>query len=54
MIAATPRHIAVLQDLLSHLGLGGNLIADAHLAALAIEYGATLYSADSDFSRSLI
>lgn len=29
----------------------GNLIQDAHLAALAIEQGATLHSTDADFSR---
>jgi hypothetical protein len=28
-----------------------NLIPDAHLAALAIEHGLTLCSADRDFSR---
>jgi predicted nucleic acid-binding protein len=33
------------------LGTAGNLTSDAHLAALAIEHGATLYSADVDFSR---
>lgn len=47
----TARHSAVLRDLLDHLGTGGNLVADAHLAALAIEHGATLHSADVDFSR---
>lgn len=51
MIAPSSRHIAILHDLLLPLGAGGNLIADAHLAALAIENGATLYSADNDFSR---
>jgi uncharacterized protein len=29
----------------------GNLVSDAHLAALAIEHGCALYSTDSDFSR---
>jgi hypothetical protein len=32
-------------------GTGGNLTSDAHLAALAMEPGATLYSADNDFKR---
>lgn len=31
--------------------LTGNLIADASLAALAIEHGLRLHSADSDFAR---
>jgi predicted nucleic acid-binding protein len=33
------------------LGTGGNLTSDGHLAALAIEHGAELYSCDSDFAR---
>jgi toxin-antitoxin system PIN domain toxin len=51
VISATPRHSFVLKDLLLPLGTAGNLTADAHLAALAIEHGAVLYSADNDFSR---
>jgi hypothetical protein len=31
--------------------MGGNLVTDAHLAALAIEHGLTLCSADTDFAR---
>jgi uncharacterized protein len=45
------RHAAVLRDLLRPLGAAGNLSSDAHLAALAIEHGATLCSCDNDFSR---
>ncbi len=33
------------------VGGAGNLVSDAHLAALAIELGATLYSYDNDFAR---
>jgi uncharacterized protein len=51
VVHPTPRHGAVLRDLLAPLGAGGNLTNDAHLAALAIEHGATLYSRDNDFSR---
>ena len=32
-------------------GVGGNLTTDAHLAALAIEHGASLGSFDRDFER---
>ncbi|MGI8524446.1 MAG: type II toxin-antitoxin system VapC family toxin [Nocardioides sp.] len=46
-----PRHTAVLRDLLFPLGTAGNLTTDAHLAALAIEHGAELCSADTDFAR---
>jgi len=33
------------------MGAAGNLVSDAHLAALAIEHGAELCSADTDFAR---
>ncbi len=46
-----PRHAQMLQDLLLPLGTGGNLTTDAHLAALALEHGAELYSLDNDFAR---
>jgi toxin-antitoxin system PIN domain toxin len=46
-----PKHYQVLRDLLLECGTGGNLTSDAQLAALAIEHGAQLCSADQDFSR---
>jgi len=51
VVDPTDRHTAVLRDLLGPLGTAGNLTSDAHLAALAIEHGATLCSHDNDFSR---
>ena len=51
VIPPTDRHSALLRELLAPLGTAANLTADAHLAALAIEHGAELYSADADFSR---
>ncbi len=33
------------------LGTAGNLTTDAHLAALAMEHQATLWSTDADFAR---
>lgn len=51
IIDPTDRHTAVLRDLLGPLGTAGNLTSDAHLAALAIEHGATLCSCDNDFAR---
>lgn len=44
-------HWPILQNLLKTLGAAGNLTSDVHLAALAIEYGASIYSADYDFRR---
>ena len=51
VVHPTGRHAALLRELLHHLGTAGNLTTDAHLAALAIEHGATLHSCDADFSR---
>jgi len=45
------RHALVLRELLTHVGTAGNLVTDAHLAALAIEHGAELCSRDRDFGR---
>lgn len=45
------RHPQLMRQLLAPLGTAGNLVSDAHLAALAIEHGAELNSCDSDFSR---
>jgi toxin-antitoxin system PIN domain toxin len=51
VIAPTDRHPQLLRELLEPLGTAGNLTTDAHLAALSIEHGAELCSADADFSR---
>ena len=45
------RHSSIVRHLLHPLGTAGNLVNDAHLAALAVEHGAELNSCDSDFSR---
>jgi toxin-antitoxin system PIN domain toxin len=45
------RHAAILRTLLQTAGTGGNLVNDAHLAALAIERGGEVVSFDSDFAR---
>lgn len=38
-------------DLLAATGTGGNLCTDALIAALAEEFGGTVYSNDADFAR---
>ena len=47
----TERHAGVLGRLLMGAGAAGNLVSDAHLAALAIEHGAELGTFDRDFAR---
>lgn len=47
----TEHHGRLLKELLYAVGAAGNLVMDAHLAALAISHGATLYSCDNDFAR---
>jgi hypothetical protein len=47
----TQSHADVLGTLIRSYQLRGNLIIDAQLAALAIEHGLTIYSADTDFAR---
>lgn len=41
----------ILGGLVSDLELRGNLVSDAALAALALEHGLAVVSADSDFAR---
>ncbi|HXF86749.1 MAG TPA: PIN domain-containing protein [Xanthobacteraceae bacterium] len=47
----TERHAEVLGTLLAQPGVHGNLVPDAHLAALAIAHGLILCSTDGDFAR---
>lgn len=51
VISPTSRHLAILGGLLAQTGGAGNLITDAHLAALAVEHGARIASFDRDFLR---
>jgi toxin-antitoxin system PIN domain toxin len=47
----TARHLEVLAGLLAETGTGGNLVSDAHLAAIAVEHGAEIVTFDADFVR---
>ena len=47
----TDQHMNVLGDLMRRYRVSGNLVSDAHLAALALEHGLELCSADTDFAR---
>jgi predicted nucleic acid-binding protein len=44
-------HARVLGRLVTKYELRGNLVSDAAIAALAIEHGLTVCSADTDFAR---
>lgn len=45
------RTARILGSLIERYGLTGNAIPDAQLAALAIEHGLSVISADTDFAR---
>lgn len=51
LVVPGPHHWSVLRTLVDASGTAGNLTSDAHLAALALEGGWTMVSADSDFRR---
>ncbi len=44
-------HLTHVRRSLDACGVGGDLVTDAHVAALAIEYQAEVHSNDSDFAR---
>jgi toxin-antitoxin system PIN domain toxin len=46
-----PRHWGIFERLCRDAKATGNLVPDAYLAALAIEHGAELITADRDFAR---
>jgi uncharacterized protein len=45
------RHADLLEEIITRHQVRGNLVPDAHLAALALEHGLAVCSADSDFAR---
>ena len=51
VVGPTEFHWGIFQTQIKEAGASGNLIADAHLASLAIEHGCILYSTDKDFAR---
>ena len=51
IVEPTPEHWQIFMQLIPKTRVRGSLIMDAHLAALAIEHGATLCTNDRDFSR---
>ena len=51
ILAPVRRHLAIRRNLLEPRGTTANLTSDAHLAAIALEHGAVLCSADRGFAR---
>ena len=51
IIAPGEQHWPILRRLLEITGTAGNLTSDAHIAALALERGASVCSTDHDFAR---
>lgn len=50
-VAAGPRHWVIFRSLLTDADARGNLVPDAHLAAVAVEHGATVATRDRGFAR---
>ena len=52
LLAETPRHADVMASVVAASGATGNLVHDAHIAALCIEHGVSeLLTGDRDFAR---
>lgn len=51
ILEAGTRYWPIFRGLLLEAEVRGPLVTDAHIAALAIEHDATLYTADTDFRR---
>jgi toxin-antitoxin system PIN domain toxin len=51
LLEPTERHWAILEPLLAVAQARGDLVTDAHLAALALEHGASVCTTDRDFAR---
>ena len=50
-VSPGPRHWEIFRRLCTAAGAKGNLVADAYLAALAVESGSEWVTTDRDFSR---
>jgi toxin-antitoxin system PIN domain toxin len=51
IVQETGEHWLHFRTFIQQSGTAGNRTTDAHLAALAVSYGATLASCDADFAR---
>jgi toxin-antitoxin system PIN domain toxin len=52
LLSETDRHAEIMADVVRSAGASGNLIHDAHIAALCVEHGVTqIVTGDRDFLR---
>lgn len=51
LVEPTTEHARLVRRLLDEVGTGGNLVNDAHLAALSLEHRGAVVSYDNDFAR---
>ncbi len=51
LVLTSPSHYTEVLNLMDKHNLQGNLVMDAHLAALALSIGATLVTRDADFVK---
>jgi toxin-antitoxin system PIN domain toxin len=51
VLAGGDEHWLIFRRMIVEGGASGALVSDAHLAALTLEYGGVLYTADRDFAR---
>lgn len=51
VLTSDARHLEIVLSLIDQVGVAGNLTTDAHIAAHALQHGATVATHDADFRR---
>lgn len=51
VLEPSARHLAAVRTFISSTGTAGNLVNDAHLAAIALDHSAEVVTFDADFTR---
>jgi toxin-antitoxin system PIN domain toxin len=50
-VGPTKKYWSTYSTILREMNISGDVVMDAHIAAMAVEYGATVASTDKDFRR---
>lgn len=50
-VGPTEKHWSIYSTILREMNISGDVVMDAHIAAMAVEHGAAVASADKDFRR---